>query len=543
MQDQIEHAIRQAIGDRVEWPALARSAGDAMPVIMLDGFDELLQAVGVSQTDYLQRVARFQEREAEQGRPVAVIVTSRTAVADRARAPEKSVAIRLEPFDDERITTWVGIWNDTNAPNFAARTLQPLSTRMVLTHRDLAGQPLLLLMLALYDADGNALQRLGADIRASDLYERLLHTFALREITKHRPDLPGRELQVAVEHELRQLSVVAFAMFNRAAQWVTEADLEHDIAALQVRGTTAPPTVVGMRVPLRESELTLGRFFFIHRARASQDDAHFQTYEFLHATFGEFLVARLTWRVLLDLAARDAAGSSPLGSEPADDALLRALLSVQPLSLRAPVLAFLAELAAVDQPPGLTGLLVGLFQRLPHSPPLRRYAAYSPGSPSEPARYAVYSANLLLLVVCTAPEIRASALFGIEGDPVAAWSSQALLWRSQLSPAGWGSLVDALILERRWTADLRDIRLARAEQSFVPPAVDLYWTMGISPSDQGHGDFLYMSGDLFGDRLHRNTYFQCTSNADLILHAAEPHPVGVNTFWGNMSAAHALMTI
>ena len=53
LQDQIEHAIRTATGERLDWPALVRSAGDALPVVLLDGFDELLQATGVSQTDYL----------------------------------------------------------------------------------------------------------------------------------------------------------------------------------------------------------------------------------------------------------------------------------------------------------------------------------------------------------------------------------------------------------------------------------------------------------------------------------------------------------
>ena len=33
---------------------------------MLDGFDELLQATGVTQTDFLLRVLAFQEREADQ---------------------------------------------------------------------------------------------------------------------------------------------------------------------------------------------------------------------------------------------------------------------------------------------------------------------------------------------------------------------------------------------------------------------------------------------------------------------------------------------
>jgi hypothetical protein len=190
LQDQLEHAIRSATGERMDWPALARSSGDALPVILLDGFDELLQATGVSQSDYLAKLAAFQRREADQDRPAAVIVTSRTSVADRARIPEESVALRLEPFDPARVTAWLEIWNTVNAVQFAAKGLLPLTPEAVLAHGELAGEPLLLLMLALYDADGNALQHISADIRQGELYERLLRRFASREIMKHHPGLP-----------------------------------------------------------------------------------------------------------------------------------------------------------------------------------------------------------------------------------------------------------------------------------------------------------------------------------------------------------------
>ena len=56
-----------------------------------------------------------------------------------------------------------------------------------------------------------------------------------------------------------------------------------------------------------------------------------QTYEFLHATFGEFLVARLVTQILTDMVAREtAAASSPLGG--VDDGLLHALLSFAALT-------------------------------------------------------------------------------------------------------------------------------------------------------------------------------------------------------------------
>ena len=49
LQEQVEQAIRASTGERLNWPDLAGSAGDALPVIILDGFDELLQTTGVSQ--------------------------------------------------------------------------------------------------------------------------------------------------------------------------------------------------------------------------------------------------------------------------------------------------------------------------------------------------------------------------------------------------------------------------------------------------------------------------------------------------------------
>lgn len=283
LQDQIEQAIRTATGERLDWPALVRSAGDALPVVLLDGFDELLQATGVSQTDYLDKVATFQRREEQQGRPVAVVVTSRTSVADRARVAEDTVALRLEPFDPDRVTAWLETWNAANAGHFAACGLAPLSPEVVLAHRELAEQPLLLL-LALYDADGNALQRVEVDLPQRELYERLLSSFARREVVKHRDGSPDRELDLAVEKELCRLSVVAFAMFNRGSQWVAESDLDADLLALFGPPATAA-AAPDLRAPLRAGEIVIGRFFwfFVHRAQASRDDTYLETYEFLHA--------------------------------------------------------------------------------------------------------------------------------------------------------------------------------------------------------------------------------------------------------------------
>ena len=548
VQDQIEHAIRDATGERLDWPALVRSAGDALPVVILDGFDELLQATGVSQSDYLIRVADFQRREADQGRPVAVIVTSRTSVADRARVPEGAVALRLEPFDDERVTAWLALWNRLNAAGFRARGLAPLAAEAVLAHRELAQQPLLLLMLALYDADGNALQRGGDQLSEYELYERLLGDFARREVTKHRPDLPDRDRDRAVEQELRRLSIVALGMVNRGSLWITESDLELDLRALlgEHPPATGPPE---LRAPLRAAEIVLGRFFFVHRAQATRDDARLETYEFLHATFGEFLVARLTWQVLRDLAAREAAATLSLSGGRVDDDLLHAVLSWAVLSQRAPVIGFLTDravrLPAVDRA-ATVDLLVRLFQAVHQPRGGREYAGYRPRRLPVPARHAAYSANLLLLALCVAGSIRAGELFGTGAEAVYRWRDEAMLWRSQLRSDEWDSLVVAIAPHRRWRDGHRDLLLELDRGGFQPPTIDPFWTCVLPPERQS-GTFL---AEPPAETLHRRTYLLCRVGEDLAQHALEPlermlgqaiYTIGGWDGSAPVSAAHAML--
>lgn len=519
LQDQIEHAIKAATGERIEWPALVRSAPDALPVVLLDGFDELIQATGVSQTDYLVNIARFQRRETDQGRPVAVVVTSRTSVADRARPPEDTVALRLEPFDAERVGAWLTIWNSTNKEQLIARGLEPLPASTVLRHPDLAGQPLLLLMLALYDADDNGLQRLAGDLGRGELYERLLRNFARREVTKHRPSLSERLLSQAIDEELHRLAVVGLAMFNRGSQWIIETELETDLAALF--GPTPAVNRRDLRAPLGAAENVLGRFFFIHRSQASRDGAELSTYEFLHATFGEFLVARLVWLAMHEVAARHAATAFPHSSSQADDDRLHALLSFTPLSSRAPIISFLTEradaMSAADRSKR-TDLVIQLF-RAAHDPrPARTYADYQPRRLALTTRHAAYSANLVLLAVCLAKNLTAAELFGSTTERVALWHREVLLWRSQLNSDDWSGIAHTLTLHRIWDGDLRDIQLELAAGEIKPPPVDPVWTYELRNPD----DRIDVYGQHSPAVLSRKGYLQCGNLDDVALHALAP---------------------
>ena len=196
-----------------------------------------------------------------------------------------TVAVRLEPFKDFQVGQWVDIWNSRNAAALAARGLRQLDTESVLAQSELASQPLLLVMLAIYDAEANALQDRGPALQRGELYERLLRSFADREVRKAGSALPDAEISQAVDEELLRLSVVAFAMFIRGRQWTTAAELDADLPALLApRGESRRPGP-GLRAPITTSEAVIGRFFFVYEARAIRDNKQLRTYEFLHATF------------------------------------------------------------------------------------------------------------------------------------------------------------------------------------------------------------------------------------------------------------------
>jgi hypothetical protein len=553
LQAQIEQAIRAATGESMPWTALARSAGDALPVMLLDGFDELLQATGASQSDYLEKIADFQRREFDQGRPVVVLVTSRTAVADRARPVAGMVALRLEPFRDSQITQWLTVWNAANAPTLVARGLRPLPVESVLAHAELACQPLLLLMLALYDADGNPLQREDAVLGQAELYERLLTQFAEREVRKTAAALSATQFEQAVDRELLRLSVVACAMFNRGRQWVTEAELDADLPALLGEPGDRQRPTSGLRAELTAAEVVIGRFFFVHEAQATRDTTRLKTYEFLHATFGEYLIARLVTRELNDLA--DTAARGTTRSRPAllDDAFLHALLSFAPLTMRGTIVTFLADQLQMFPQVG-RDMLLNLFHHslLPRHD--TSYDSYEPDRISVPARHAAYSVNLVLLAVLTTGEITEQQLFPGSVEPVRDWRRITLLWRSQLPEEGWNGLLRTLELYRGWDGDRRVLRLRiRDVVKRYAMNSDPFWTHDIGPGSkdrQREGWFGWTRDD--HKIIRDQSYFLCDTRDDSVAHALEPFSGDLGTmvttfydFWQgrSVSPANALITL
>jgi len=553
LQTQIEYAIRDATSESMTWPDLMRSAPGVLPVVLLDGFDELLQATGVSQSDYLEKVARFQESQAIQDTPVAFLITSRTAVADRVRIPADGVVcIRLEPFSSDQVEMWVSQWNRTNSAYFREQALNPLATRTVLTQPDLAEQPLLLLMLALYDADSNALQRAGNDLSHAQLYERLLGQFAEREVRKERPDLDGEALTREIDRQLLRLSIAAFAMFNRGRQWSTQSELDSDLTTLLAQNEHRSVSA-SFRAPLTAAQLLVGKFFFVHQAQAIQDGRRLSAFEFLHATFGEYLVARLVAYELGDLAAIEVLSIDRSRRNPPDESYLRALLSFAQLSIRATIVEYLSELVHqmnAESKAALGSALKELF-RLTFVKPssINDYSNYEPVDLDFLGRMAIYSANLLLLIIIVTGEVAASALFPDSEDAVNAWRRAAMLWRAALPEQGWLWLASSLDVRRIGSLQQRDVIASlpfKSHMSALLP-VDLSWTYASTLSqDEGTG---LRGSDC--SQWHSEAFFVSDVNDDVMAHALESFSpklssvvtVIAKTNNRSVSAAHALIRL
>ncbi|GAA4415291.1 NACHT domain-containing protein [Actinokineospora soli] len=401
--EQIGQALKAQTNGAVTWPRLAAESTDELRVVLLDGLDELLQATGQDRQDYLHNVVEFQRVEALVNRPVAVVVTSRTVAADRVTIPDHCPVVTISDFTDDQVADWILRWNETNAGGPA----RPLPVAVARSQSEIARQPLLLLMLALYFADPDV--ELRTDLSTAELYRRLLRTYAEREVAKHgalRPEAREQEITAL----LRRLAIAALGMFNRGRQSITEAELTADLLALEENPVSG--------------ERLLGEFFFVHTAQAVSTSAQ-RSYEFLHLTFAEYLVANFVVDVLADK------------TTPTDDDLLFALLSHEPLSIQQPILFFLDERLAGH--PELVGKLDALVDKLASRPQSRYFTTYLGVRRHQIKATAAYSANLVLLRTRTGKPIPLS-----KPPWATCWGEQVSLWEAGLTTIALMSVLDRL---------------------------------------------------------------------------------------------------
>ena len=464
--DQIRDGLDLATHGRVrEWWQLAEQGGDTVRVVLLDGLDELLQASQQDRSGYLQEVAEFQRVEAEQGAPVVVMVTSRTVVADRVTIPDGTTVVKLDPFSDEDIIDWISRWRNANWDAITSGRMGELTLHAAHAQPELARQPLLLLMLALYAAD-RSMPLIDQNLGTAELYRRLLGGFAEREAAKEldrdrrgaKPgDLGSDDLKRLTDNHLSRLEIAALGMFNRGRQDVGEDELGKDLDALDSRlMTRSRPVEAGQRI--------IGEFFFVHapeartmpvsdaaEARSRQFATARRAYEFLHATFGEYLVAQRIMDELADVAmsAFDRRHSS---AEP-DDSRLFALLCHQPLAVRSSTIDF--AISIYDDLPSqgqarIAEVLEVLLSNY-RAPRAEKYSAYRPTPPDQVRQLACYSANLVSLRIMLGREptgVPVAKLLRAPDGGMGKWRSTVRLWKAGLDSDGLQAVLDSVEIQQ-----------------------------------------------------------------------------------------------
>jgi len=253
----------------------------------------------------------------------------------------------------------------------------------------------------------------------------LLDEFVARELT--RPDAAPIDQDDRRAAEMWKLGLVAFGMHNRGTKHLHEDDLAEDLRALP--GPAGPPARArgrGVTRPLSASRRVIGRFFFVNTSEVEGG----RSYEFLHATFGDYLIAHHTVEQLraayTSLRARTTA-------QPWDDDLLFALLSHKLLlSAGGRAVVFFGELAGDDA--GVAEVLDHLISRALTRWGPGRFADYDPSGLSSVQRLGAYTANLVLLRVAVAGSegVAIAALCPPDADPAEWWAMQVRLWQATL---------------------------------------------------------------------------------------------------------------
>ncbi|MBQ3265942.1 MAG: hypothetical protein IJH07_09235 [Ruminococcus sp.] len=289
----IEQQIKRDISEDITWSEMRNCIRetDIPLLIIFDGYDELLRAGGIEYAGFIRSVYDFQKNQEEvYDFLIRTIITGRKNLIDLADLPNNSAVICLQEFSERKVDEWIERWNQHNAARFEARRVQPFAVRPRYAY--LTKQPLLLTMLAMYDYEANALAQ-DHDWNSADVYRNLLDNYVKLELKNTKPAAAvwgtnGEEIM----HEF--LRVASMGMLNRRQLYLTKEQFEQDLYFYGVRRSDEKPHELDDGVKL------FGSFFFVNTSKVKELSGAVSvdkyTFEFLHATFGEYLAADHIWK-------------------------------------------------------------------------------------------------------------------------------------------------------------------------------------------------------------------------------------------------------
>ncbi|MEV6301905.1 hypothetical protein AB0M02_21005 [Actinoplanes sp. NPDC051861] len=428
--EQIDAALRRRSHGRITWQAFCDAGRDRTRVLFIDGLDELMQATGATESGYLRRVAEFQQRELDAAGPIFVIVTSRTVVADLAKIPLGCVTMKFLDFTEDQARFWLDRWTRANLGLIEAGKILPVPVEEIVEYGQLSRQPLLLLLLAVFAAK-NEVPRSSSGTSSAELYEDLLREFIDREAAKGEPD------SMDVADERWRLGIAAFGMFNRGRHYISEKQLIKDLEALEDVQEDEDIRRLG---PARR---VIGRFFFVVSAETAEEEAY-RSYEFLHATFGEYLIAYFVVRELADLSE-----SRPRLRASLDDHLLFALLSHQSVSVGgAAILPFVAQrvrLEGSEKVDQVTAIARTILRESRQRWERGRFSRYLSRDASYVECFANYTANIVqVLLWMTAGPVEIAGMTPSGMSPLAWWRELLQVWRAGLRRSAWEAMMESI---------------------------------------------------------------------------------------------------
>ncbi len=273
----------------VDWISWAREFPNRISTIVLDGFDELLRATQTEINNYISKIKELQEKAfRDYGIVTRVILTSRLTVMQDVEIPQKTTIIRLDSFDKKRVNTWIEKWNGYQKKNKSFPFAIPDNYSL----NELAAEPLILFMLAIYDFDNSALQNSVSEekyFNQSKLFDKIFEKFTRRQLEKdenYQKLSPQNKYKHQKVFRLR-LGVISLLMFLKDLDYKETQRLKEELGAFGLGGEDAQPNLI------------FKGFFFIHRNKSTEySGTEAYTFEFVHKSFGEFLAADFMLRVM-----------------------------------------------------------------------------------------------------------------------------------------------------------------------------------------------------------------------------------------------------
>ncbi len=347
IKDHINQGIKHLLDDNMEvhWKNWVKAFPERIPVFILDGLDELLQTSETDLHGYLIKVRDLQESILKDGISARFIVTSRLTVMDRLNIPNGVEIFKLSSFNRPKQELWCQRWNKIQEKAGKATFTLPEETieqNGNLIHNDvptteLAKEPLILFLLALYNSGGGSLKNLSESGGRSRLYDELIQQFTLRQILKgkkfdgftiHNPP-DTKEFKDQCEGFRLTLGVAAFLMYRLDRTDLKPRELKD--------GTDYFKVPIGV-----DSKDFFRGFFFLHTSDSQgKEDEQKWNFEFIHKTFGEFLAADFIYKVSQAQGGEDFISPS-LG----DENSFRVVLGYQWLTKHPKILYFLREITS-----------------------------------------------------------------------------------------------------------------------------------------------------------------------------------------------------